>query len=79
MSFSINFDAKTAGDARDLIAKAHAPDCVKEFLVDAVDNLGDQRLTDGVRVKANGHLCDGPASYEVSTAQIEVTPIRFAR
>lgn len=75
MSFSFEFAARNKAAARALIASQSAPDCIKAFLSMALDNLRE----DGpLSVKAAGHLCDGPGSYEVSNAQLHVAALRFS-
>lgn len=72
MSFSIDFHAKKE-DILGILEKEHAPECVKSFIEAAAFGFSPEMV---VHVKANGHLYDGH-SYEVSTADIRVTPIRL--
>lgn len=80
MSFYFKQDVRTAEEGKAFVEKQHAPQSVKDFIATALDGLEARREDspfDGVRIHANGHLCDSRASYEVSNAVIEVSPIRF--
>lgn len=77
MSFSFSFVAATKAQARELLARQHAPANVKDFVRTAIDNLvdADERSPRVISVKANGHLCDSQGSYSTSTANVEVVPL----
>lgn len=74
MSFSFSYMAASKHEALDRLAAQYAPASVKDFISVGISNIRDQTLSDGkvISVAANGHLCDGPASYETTTAKIEV-------
>jgi hypothetical protein len=76
MSFSLNFAAASAERARELVSEAHLPDCVKEFILVAIEGARFNARDSAVYfVKADGHLCDDGQSYAVSTAHIDVHTI----
>lgn len=72
MSFSFEFYAKPSDVSgllnNDSSAKI-APECVKEFIQQAITNLP----ADLVHIKANGHLFK--SDYQISNCNISVTPI----
>lgn len=74
MSFSIEFNAASKEDALTLLNGAHAPECVKAFLVSALNAV----VKGPVYVKAIGHLFDGENSYRVSNADIQVREIAIS-
>lgn len=73
MSWSIHeIKGKTVAEAKDLLAAANAPQPIKDYIAPGIDALlryGDGVLVD---VTAYGHVCDGPDSYDVTSATIEV-------
>lgn len=74
MSFHIDFLALSANAAKEKIAREHAPDCVKVFLLSAVDGARKASSFENpvYHVKAIGHLCDDGMSHAVSTADLSV-------
>lgn len=75
MSWSIKYSGLTAGDvhAKLLGESSHLPQQIKSYVVAGVTGLVSH-YGDGVRVDVEGagHLCDGPGSYEITTASLEV-------
>lgn len=78
MSFHVEFYARSRIHARRLLElhKSSLPAPVMAFLSAAIDGVpphkeGAARI---LKVHASGHLCGG-SDYEVSSADISVTPI----
>lgn len=76
MSWNLGYPeikAAPAAKAKELLAENSAPQTVKDYVNAGIDGLvtvhGEDVL---VTVTGHGHLCDGPASYDVTTATIEV-------
>lgn len=75
MSWSITPEVKNvkAADAMALIDGIHAPQSVKDYIDAGIDGLvachGEDVL---VTVTGYGHVCEGPGSYDVTTATITV-------
>ncbi|TMJ05814.1 MAG: hypothetical protein E6G97_02080 [Alphaproteobacteria bacterium] len=78
MSFNVEFVAPSKAKAIKQIEIAHLPECIRSFLTVAVGALpaADEDKPRFIKVKAMGHLCEGPSSYSVSNAQIDVSEIR---
>ncbi len=82
MSWNFQFQAKDKATALAVLDKTGAPAVVKEFIAQAINGLSDELAGYGfgdvvssgkiVFVKSDGHLVDGPGSYEVSTNTTEV-------
>lgn len=72
MSFSFEYHAHSRHDAIEALNLQHAPESVKDFVH---ANLRNMRHDGIMKVSENGHLCDGPGSYEVGTCTINVMPI----
>lgn len=73
MSFSFEFTANRE-DARQIIGEERAPDCVKQFLLQALTAWTPDAM---VAVKANGHLYGN--DYETSTCNITVSKVMARR
>ena len=76
MSFSFEFFAEIPEDAKALTLEQVAPDCVKMFVLQAIDALPKRPVP--IHVKAFGHLSAG-GDYPVSTATITVEGVAFQR
>lgn len=76
MSWNLNnpeITAAPASEAKELVAKNTAPDTIKGYVLAGIDGLVSRYGEDvKVTVTGYGHLCDGPSSYERTTATIEV-------
>lgn len=83
MSWSFKFCAKDKPTALAVLETISAPAVAKEFVAAAIVGLRDdsngysssdkvENAGKFVHVKSEGHLCDGPASYEVSTNSTQV-------
>lgn len=86
-SFSFDFLARDKSHALAIIESYRGrpsimvPACVLDFLEQGVKGLPEPKTSDSVaaiKVSAQGHLCSGEGSYEVSSAQITITPMRYA-
>lgn len=56
------------------------PDSIKKFLTDGIDGVAKFGApADGFYVKAVGHLCNGVNSYDVTSADIKVQPMRVEK
>ena len=76
MSFHFEFAANRE-DARQIVGEECAPDCVKDFLLKALEAWGPDTM---VHVKAAGHLFTGEkGNYEVSNANITVSKIELRK
>lgn len=73
MSFNFEFVAQRE-DARQIVGEEHAPETVKQFLLQALTAFKPDSM---VRVKAVGHLYGN--DYSVSTADISVSEITIRR
>lgn len=76
MSWSLStpeIRAATVADARSKIEQNAAPQPIKDYVLAGIDGLV-ARFGEGVLVtiSGHGHLCDGPSSYEVTSATIDV-------
>ena len=63
----------SAKEAHDLVEQNPAPQYIRDYVAAGINGLvmvhGDAvRVT----VTGHGHLCDGPSSYDLTTATIEV-------
>lgn len=73
MSWSVYVQNKSADEAKAAIAASTAPPSIADYLTAGVDGLVAKFGTDiAVSINANGHLTDGPGSYDPTTAAIEV-------
>jgi hypothetical protein len=79
VSFHFEFVAATPRTARAVLATQHAPDAVKALVERALDELTAHHAGGLVAVRATGHLCVGPQSYEHSHVEIDVRPLQIAR
>jgi hypothetical protein len=84
MSFHVEFVARDKAHALLLlkITYEHSlPTSVRGFVTAAIENLApaEESSPRVLKVKAVGHLCDGPGWYSDSTATIEVMPYWIAR
>lgn len=71
MSFSFSGLAANKAHAKAIVV-TNAPRQLHELLCTAIDNMGhDGPMT----VLGSGHLCEGPGSYEATTASIEIKPV----
>lgn len=63
----------TVDEVYDVIGKNSAPQPIKDYVLMGVAGLRARHGEDvKVTISGHGHLCDGPGSYEVTTATIEV-------
>ena len=63
----------SAKEAHDAVEKNGAPQHIRDYVAAGINGLvmvhgPDVRIT----VTGHGHLCDGPSSYDMTTATIEV-------
>lgn len=78
MSWSFYLNEPTrAAEAKTAVLAAHPkgglPDTMKLYINAGIDGLMERFGGNVfVTVKAHGHLCDGPSSYEVTSAFIDV-------
>lgn len=76
MSWSISKTFATKQEAMDgIAADATLPQMIKDYLSEGIKNIRDEGLT-GISVGGNGHLCDGPDSYETTSASLSMVPLR---
>lgn len=52
------------------------PSEIKSYILKGLSYLPDPEAP--VWIKGNGHVCDGPGSYQVTTATLDVRSMRFA-
>ena len=71
MSFSVEFNANSVEDAREIVAQEYLPDSVRTFIIQALSAFSNT----AVYVKAYGHLCNN--DFQNSGADIKVQPITF--
>jgi hypothetical protein len=76
MSWNLSYPAivnEPAARAREMLAQNTAPEPIKAYVAAGIDGLVS-RYGDDVRViiSGHGHLCDGPSSYDVTSATIDV-------
>lgn len=78
MSWSIpTIESAPAAEAKQAIAdNPNLPRPVKDYVIAGIEGLaayfGDEKVA--VAVSGYGHVCNGPGSYNVTTATIEVKP-----
>jgi hypothetical protein len=75
MSWSLNtLKGATIAEARDMIAAAHAPQPIKDYILTGLENLVAQKGEDAkVDIYGHGHLCDdGVSSYTQTSATLTV-------
>lgn len=57
----------------DAIGKNTAPQPIKDYVLMGVKGLRDRHGEDvRVTITGHGHLCDGPSSYEITSATIDI-------
>jgi hypothetical protein len=74
MSWALfGIEGATVGEAHAALLKGGAPDSIRAYVVAGISGLV-AKYGDDVRVTVtgHGHLCDGPGSYEVTSATILV-------
>lgn len=63
----------SANVAHALVEKNSAPQYIRDYVAAGINGLVMVHGPDvNVTITGHGHLCDGPRSYEVTTATIEV-------
>lgn len=63
----------TPAEAKAIVAEAHLPEPIRAYVTAGIEALEAKHGPNVcVSVSGQGHLCDGPNSYEVTTASIEV-------
>lgn len=75
MSWSIALSAVSAVEAKAAIesASSNVPPPIASYIKAGLSALQDRHTGDVlVTVLGHGHLCDGPSSYEVTSATLEV-------
>ena len=62
-----------ASVAKELLATNAAPQSIKDYVAAGIDGLVARYGEDvEVTVTGSGHLCDGPSSYDITSATIGV-------
>lgn len=75
MSWSIHPEIKSvsAGEAHAMIEAQPLPQTIKDYIGLGINGLAIRHgMEVKVTVTGSGHLCDGPGSYDVTTATIRV-------
>ena len=82
MSFYVEFHARPE-HVEETLHLHVCPKSVKDFILMAVSGLAEHSIPEDkmaiIEVVADGHLCDGHTSYEVSSATIKVKRLLIAK
>lgn len=78
MSFHVEYLGRSKEHALAVLEKQNLPGSIKEFVKVGIQNTPDRDTLIAISIKAQGHLCDGAGSYEVTNCSISVTPLYAA-